>query len=106
MNILGQAEAIAGGWDQFGLAGMVIGALFVTVYFLARYWADKHEKIAEFFGEKIDKISERHEAVVTALDENHRSERREWQQEAIRRETALQSMVADVTATLREMKKE
>lgn len=97
MNLLGQADTTAfqQGWGEYGLAGMVIGALFVTLYVLGRFALDK-----------FDKIAERHDATVSQMDVNHREERREWQQESIRRETAMQAMVADVTSVIRDLKKE
>ena len=70
-------------WSQFGLAGLVIGALF-TVLFL-------------FVKAAISRLEE--------MDSIHREERQEWRHTFERRDDKLESVLDRLTEAVKELKK-
>ena len=93
--MLGQGEIPnIGTWTEYGLAGMVIAALFATLFAIAKMGIAKFEV-----------IDARHDETVKMLDANHREERREWQADAWRREEQLQQTISGLTDAVEEINK-
>jgi hypothetical protein len=64
-------------FEQYGLAGLVIFALFVTIAALAK-----------IFMSHLAAVSDRNQSHVDAIMEQHRVERRVWAEEETKRTTA------------------
>lgn len=67
-------------WAQFGLAGLVIGALFAVLWHFMKQHREEREKTSE----------------------SHRDERREWRAEATSREERLQEIFKSFTEAVLE----
>jgi aminoglycoside phosphotransferase family enzyme len=62
-------------WQQFGLPGLVIFALFTLIGYIGRYIV---LNLLDSQKQQIDRMSEDHKEYINKLLEMHKSEREEW----------------------------
>ena len=69
------------GWEEFGIAGLVIGALFYTLFRLVQHQKDERTETRDL----------------------HREERKEWKEEANQREENLGTILSDLETTIQDL---
>lgn len=78
-------------WAEFGLAGLVIGALFVVCGYVVR-WALNQTKI----------LSDLHRDEREEMRTEAREERREWSAAQARRDERMDAALSELTGAIRE----
>lgn len=76
-------------WAQFGLAGAVIGALFLVLWKIVKYGTDKY-----------DVLDKRHTESIEKMVAGHRDERKEWRDHSEQSTARLEAAFKDVTNRL------
>ena len=93
-------------WDKYGLPGLVIFTLFLTLGFLGRLALSTWRKSEQ----DRNKVEEERNAMFNSLISQHQQERKEWREDAdeARRDniTALKEVSAQTQQTYRELSKE
>lgn len=98
LEIFSQAD----GWSEFGLAGLVIGALFSGLFFMARWLANFVSKVADVhFKERIE-----WKAWGTKQLDLHRVEREDWKKQIAECTSAHRAAMGRLTDAVNNLSEE
>ena len=96
-------ESVSGQWFEFGLAGGVIGTLFVITFFVVKWALGFADRLTK------DHRTEREEWRMeqSNVRESHRVEREEWREDfhgiADRHEEKLEKIVQAITRSIEDI---
>lgn len=90
-------------WDKYGLPGLVIGALFLTMSLLGRMFINQWKRSED----ERNRIDDQRTKMFEGLIEQHRIERKEWREDAdeARKEniSALKEVASQNQQAIKEM---
>ena len=84
-----------GQWAEFGLAGLVILALFTVLGLLGKVFATKFENVAKDNREAFKDIQNQ-----------HLEERKEWRSDDAARQAASDRVIAELTQAVRDLRRD
>ncbi len=90
----------ANGWSEFGLAGLVIGALFSGLFFMARWITGFVSKVADIHFKERDEWK----SWGTRQLDLHRTEREEWKSQISECTSDHRKAMGDLTDAVNKMK--
>lgn len=82
-------------WSEFGLVGLVVGALFALVYFL----------ISKSLTTATD-IATKHDDTLRTMEAGHREERKEWREDVGVRQEKTDGILRELADVIRQISKE
>lgn len=84
------ADVAAFDWAQFGLAGLVIGALFFCMWKIVTHGIDR-----------VDVIDKRHTETIEKIHDSHKTERTEWRESSDKNQSEIKAVVEELTNVVR-----
>lgn len=102
INLLAQEAASISSWEKHGLAGLVIGALFFALLFVARWMLEHIDKAnAQYQAERKEFLN-----TIDGIATRHYEERREWRAEAAAQNAKVAAAIASFTEVLSQVQRE
>lgn len=97
-------DAEIGPWAQFGLAGLVISALFGVLFWLLRRVLDQFDEVDKRHAKAIKDQQTTNDTAKTTQDDAHRDERKEWREQAEKSNDRVESALRDLTVAIQHLK--